>query len=369
MACFAPLQAYRLLNRVTPANKSVIVFVNPESEAYEEIQLPCGQCIGCRVDKARDWALRCCHEAQTYSERGFESSFVTLTYNDWYLCGRRSLVKKEFQDFMKRLRQWAIRKADRKYVDTRIRYFQCGEYGTQCKTCGRSEKLCGEVGCGRFIPELGRPHFHACLFGVEFHDKTIYKVRKGYRLYRSEALSRLWSVRLKGGEKYDPKCYFEVAGKSFAKIGFVTIGDVNWNSAGYLARYVTKKINGKRADDHYRVVNRQTGEIEDCVPEYVTVSNSPGLGSDWFERYGVKDCYPKDRVSHNGRMFRVPKYYDKLLERSDEQMFARVMAERRRKCIETKDDRTPKKLKAARKRFVQRTKNLVRELENAFDDF
>ena len=40
------------------------------------VQVPCGQCLECRIQSARTWADRCVLEAKNYKD----NYFVTLTY-------------------------------------------------------------------------------------------------------------------------------------------------------------------------------------------------------------------------------------------------------------------------------------------------
>ena len=152
MACYRPLRAYALRNA---EGKMQVSF--KRKIGYEPIWLPCGQCIGCRLERSRQWAMRCMHEAQMYDR----NCFVTLTYDDEHLPPNGSLNKRDFQLFMKRLR---------KRYGSGIRYYQCGEYGEL----------------------LGRPHHHAILFNFDFDDKVLWSVRDGVRLYRSASLEQLW---------------------------------------------------------------------------------------------------------------------------------------------------------------------------------
>lgn len=92
MSCFHPLKAYQTLS-------GTIIF-NDLQDA-RPINLPCGQCIGCRIDRSRAWAMRCVHQASLYPD----NSFVTLTYAPEYLPYNGSLVHRDFQLFMKRLRK------------------------------------------------------------------------------------------------------------------------------------------------------------------------------------------------------------------------------------------------------------------------
>lgn len=92
MPCYRPLQAYR--------SSGAIVFDRPRSGG-EPLRLPCGQCIGCRLERSRQWALRCLHEASCYEK----NVFATLTYDEEHLPADGSLDLPEFQRFMKRLRK------------------------------------------------------------------------------------------------------------------------------------------------------------------------------------------------------------------------------------------------------------------------
>lgn len=193
-----------------------------------------------------------------------ENCFVTLTFNDESLTRRNnpfSLDKSEYQRFMKRLR---IR------YDKKIRFFHCGEYGDINK----------------------RPHYHALLFGHDFADKQLWSNRDGIRLYISEELMDLWPY------------------------GFSTIGEVTFDSAAYVARYVMKKITGERAADHYVTWDPLTGEGIPIETEYCTMSRKPGIGLDWIKKF-KDDVYPHDYIVINGFKVKPPRYYDNQLSEKE----------------------------------------------------
>jgi len=268
MACFRPIPAWRS-NTVNPeTGKRGITFTFKDAYADMQITLPCGQCIGCRLERSRQWAMRCVHEASLYER----NCFITLTYDNEHLPGDGSLNKKHFQDFMKRLR---------KAVGSGVRYFHCGEYGEQ----------------------LGRPHYHACLFNYDFPDKKLWKKSEGGDLYVSENLNELWGS------------------------GYCILGDVTFDSAAYVARYITKKITGDRAEAHYR--GKQ--------PEYTTMSRRPGIGFEWFVKW-ASDCYPSDTVIMRGKEMRPPKFYDNKFELTNPEEFAYVKNERLKKAREPWDE-------------------------------
>ena len=220
---------------------------------WKQVQIPCGQCIGCRLDKSAQWACRCLHESSLYPS----NSFLTLTFNDENINPDMSLHKEDFTDFMKRLRRFVD--YNRLNYGQKIRFFHCGEYGDL----------------------NARPHHHAIIFNFDFPDKYVWSESNlGVRYYRSPMLERLWPY------------------------GFSMIGNVTFESCGYVARYVTKKITGKMAEEYY------AGRI----PPYLTMSRRPGIGMDWLKKY-VRDVYPNDFVvSPNGHLFRPPRYYDQMYE-------------------------------------------------------
>lgn len=241
MPCYNPLKGYRS-RTLNASGKRSIVFNLREGYVDQPIEVPCGQCIGCRLERSRQWAVRCVHEASLYEK----NCFVTLTYSDDKLPSDGSLHFNHFQKFMKRLRRF--------YADSRIRFFHCGEYGEQ----------------------YARPHYHCCLFNFDFDDKKIWKKTEvGNVLYTSEKLNSLWGY------------------------GYCIIGNVTFESAAYVARYITKKITGKDAEQHYK----------GRCPEYITMSRRPGIGKGWFDKW-KSDTYPSDSIFVRGRLVRPPKFYD-----------------------------------------------------------
>ncbi len=237
--------------------------------------------------------MRCVHEASLYED----NSFITLTYSDEFLPRGGSLVKKHFQDFMKRLRK--------RFSDSRIRYFHCGEYGER----------------------YHRPHFHACLFGFDFPDKVLYRVVDDIRLYTSEALSEVWTFR---GEK--------------KPVGFSSVGAVTFESAAYVARYIMKKVTGEASAWHYKGCDVDSGELVDLLPEYSTMSRRPGIGRDWYDRF-ESDVYPWDEVFMRGRVMKPPRFYDLIFELSDPEDFARLKLKRAQAALRGKADCTPDRLR------------------------
>lgn len=269
------------------------------------MEVPCGQCLGCRLDHSRMWAMRIVHESCLYESRG-GNCFVTLTYRDEIDCDIEqlhkglhvpkdwSLNKKHMKDFFKRLRK--------AFPDQQIRYFYAGEYGRKCKH-GIDLSL---VNCP--LCNCGRPHYHACLFNICFADLEAYQSDGGIIRYTSPTLEKIWGY------------------------GFVDVGELNYSSAMYTAKYVLKKVRGVKSDDHYMHCDLD-GVITFIQPEYVAMSRGNaaykgqrcGIGARWYEKY-KDDVFPSDDVPVPGAGVKkgVPRYYTDILKDENPEMYEEV---------------------------------------------
>lgn len=329
MACYAPLDAARPVG----SDEAPLIYAkgrrpSPLAKGWEALQLPCGQCIGCRLEYSRTWAVRIMHESQLHEF----NAFVTLTYDDDHLPTDGGLNKDHVQRFLKRLRKWAEGERARNltYTNERqlargvrreeggagIRYFLCGEYGET----------------------FDRPHFHLCLFGVHFTDSLFLGSEGEHDLYSSETLNRLW-------------------GK-----GFAVIGQLTFESAAYVARYVVKKVTGPRADEHYMRDDPLTGQVRRLPPEFATMSRRPGIAAGWFDEF-EKDVYPWDEVITRGRPTRPPRYYDKRLEETNPELYYQVKRQREERAKEHEDNNTPARLEVREKVKKAQLNMLTRRIE------
>ncbi len=303
MVCYHPLYGYRSKNR-TKSGKRTFVFSSKKAYVDMPLVIPCGKCCGCRLSASRSWAVRCVHESSLYRD----NCFITLTYNPENLPENNSLYISHFQKFMKRLR---------KKYSHKIRYYHCGEYGT-----------------------LGnRPHYHACLFNHDFKDKILWQVKRGNKTYRSKELESLWMK------------------------GHSLIGDVTFESAAYVARYIMKKVMGVRKEEEYSRVDMDTGEIYYTKdPEYVSMSLKPGIGHDFYQKY-KSDMYPSDEVILKGKKLQVPKYYDKLFDLTDHEIFAMVKQDREEQFKKHEADYIPERLAVRENCCKAKIKKLKRGYE------
>lgn len=265
------------------------------------IQLACGQCTGCRSEYSRQWAMRIVLEQSLW----LNNIFITLTYdndNITNICDdedkiiSNTLVKKDFQDFMKRLR-WNKQSTK----ENPVRFFHCGEYGEK----------------------HDRPHYHAILFNTNFSDREQLQGHKG--LTTSETLSKLW-------------------GK-----GHSSIGDVTFQSAAYVAGYVQKKINGKQKDSHYAIIDPETGQyFGQRQQEYSTMSRNPGIAGNWLAQY-KDDVYPSDNIHINGIEMHPPKSFDRLYEIDHKDEMLTIKDKRMEEAEKYAHLRTPEALRQAEK--------------------
>jgi hypothetical protein len=234
------------------------------------------------------------HEASMHTH----NSFVTLTYNKENLPEYGTLVKADHQKFLKRLRK-ALSKEDdataSPYLRTHHVHADMGE--------SPIPPLRGYYMAGEYGELLLRPHYHFCLFGIDFRDIKYLKTTKaGSKIYRSPELERLWPF------------------------GFSTVGKLTYESAAYTARYVMKKINGKKQEQHYEKIDTETGEIYSIIPEYNEMSRATGIGKTWIKTYtaDVYDALP-GKVILKGKAKNSPRYYNKYLEEIDPEKYEIIM--------------------------------------------
>ena len=258
----------------------------------EFVEIPCGHCIACRLNYAKQWADRCMLELKYHDK----ACWITLTYDDKHLppCEAfidddgvisyspvHPLCKRDLQLFFKRLRK--------KYPNKKIRYFGCGEYGSDSM----------------------RPHYHVILYGVDFsEDREVWKIKKlgeEYNVfYKSATLERLWS---------DPN--------SGERLGLCSINNVTYETCSYTARYTSKKLQNK-----YKGIYEGLG----IPPEFTVCSRRPGIGRQYYEDH-MRDIYEDQEIfisdKKKGRKIRPPRYFDKLYEIDDPEDYAVMKSQRR----------------------------------------
>lgn len=259
MSCARPIWGYRS-DTVNPATgKRPLQFKVQGSFSGVRVEVPCGQCLGCKLEHSRRWAVRLMHENKMHKQ----SAFVTLTYDAEHLPAVGSLDPEHLRGFHKRLHNRLL--YHRGYG---ISYYGCGEYGDLNK----------------------RPHYHSILFGYQFPDLKKYSENsRGEALYTSELCDDVWGF------------------------GKTMLGDVTFESCAYVARYVTKKVHKSvREAGHYLVYDAD-GVVHERNPEFSHSSRNPAIGKRYFQKYGA-EIAQHDTVIVNGREVPSVPYYDKMID-------------------------------------------------------
>lgn len=315
MPCYRPITGYRSSEGKNETTGKIPLVFNPTHAFGARLPqlIPCGRCIGCRQEYSRQWGMRCSFEIMMHKTT---SSFITLTYNDDHLPPGETLVPLDFKNFIKRVRY---------HYGKNIRFFGCGEYGDKYK----------------------RPHYHIIFFNLDFPDKSLWKMRTSgtTKAYRSPKLEQIWDK------------------------GYSEIGEANFDSACYIARYIIKKINvSSKTPENlkytYDIIDKQTGEVTGIrQPEFLRMSLKPGIGLSYFEKFH-KSIYPQDTVHLRGGIkLKPPRYYDKLIEIKEPEMFKMLTKKRRKEGLLHKGDQTDYRLRVREAVKNKQFNLLVRPIE------
>ena len=257
----------------------------------EYVDIPCGKCLGCRMDYAKTWSCRLLCELET-QPKDSQSWFLTLTYDDLSVPliyqgiePHMSLNKSHVSAFMKNLRAKVHRERKSQGLDDiKIRYYAAGEYGSK----------------------TFRPHIHMILFNCPIPDLTFKSLDKSNNVhYYSKWLERIWSF------------------------GAIDIGRVTPESCAYTARYCCKKAFGNTKEEY------QTLGIE---PEFILMSRNPGIGYKWLEERGISALDFNEIVletEKGNKTYSFPRYYmTKLSEQNGD--FVELVKENRKRYIDNK---------------------------------
>ena len=298
---------------------------DPIPEIHEIVLIPCRKCIGCTTSEARDWAIRCYHEALDHTKLWRDpktkvttevanTSVVTLTYDPEHLPEDKALKPRDLQLFLKRLRNGL--------PPGTIRFFACGEYG---------DTPSSSTPCGR-------PHYHVLIFGEDFGDR--YEIVKGLDSVGSVLGEEVSSKPLYGSYKLD----------RIWKLGRATVDDVDFPSVRYVTSYVAKKTHndGKFRGPLRECQSEATGEvrIEPLQAEYRVMSKKPGLGKRWIER-NFEDVYPADQIVIDGHEYPPPTFYDRWLRANHPFLYSEVQDIRLNQRLQAEKDFSPQRLAAA----------------------
>ena len=272
MSCYKPLRGILLgeingKKRIKVVPYDSIETLKPDGSSYDSFPLPCGHCVGCRNDQAKEWTNRLLMESLYHDE----SYFVTLTYSDNFAHfvdfvnprtgqffpkeskHQATLCKKDVQDFMKRLR--------RAFPDDKCRFYAAGEYGGT----------------------TFRPHYHLILFGLHIPEGDFIPFGKSETGDQYFVLPKLQEL-----------CPF----------GFSSIEPANEYTFKYCANYVTKKL-GVHPNKYYT--------DQGLDPPFNLMSRKPGIGAQYLIDH--PEIMDNDRIvigtSRGSYEFCPPRYFKK----------------------------------------------------------
>lgn len=241
------------------------------------------------------------------------NAYLTLTYDEKNVP-EEGLRHRDYQLFMKRLRKLCAPKT--------IRFYMSGEYGEK----------------------IGRPHFHAAIFNHDFNDKKyLKKNHRGDNLYTSEQLQKIWTK------------------------GFSTTGELTFQSAAYIARYIMKKQNNNEKQNEItqektgKIINQETGEIKTKKTEYNQMSRRPGIGQNWLKKY-YNDVYPEGEILVNAHKAPPPRYYDDQFKKQNPEQYKKMKLTRRIKGDLYRDHKTPARLHVQHQVKLAQIRKLKRTL-------
>lgn len=274
-------------------------------QLYE--QIPCGHCWACKLNYSAQWATRIMYECRN-SEHNY---FITFTYDDMHLpiaetteyngktftndgTWSGTLFPADIDRFINSLRKYFERKGH-----SGIKYFYAGEYGETTK----------------------RPHYHMILMNCpldvkEFYDFHIDERKKLH--WKSHEVEKYWEE------------------------GMIDIGEVEFASAAYVARYCMKKISDE--------VDKSKYWEEGLMPEFVRMSRRPGIGKQYLLD-NMDEIYKTDEVlvrNFKGDLMKVkpPKAWDKEFKKLHPDEWFKIQrsrkegAERARKLLKEISDQT-----------------------------
>lgn len=282
-----------------PDGKTLAWSDKTRSTEYAPFQIPCGKCISCRLENARQTAVRCVHEASTYKD----NCFITLTYDEQHLKSPK-LQYKDFQIFVKALRSLRFDQMQKGLFptieDRKTRRKLYNELTDERKK-ELSETIKVGIFCaGEYGDQKKRPHWHAIVFNWTPEDGIHkYTSDRGDRVYQSSTLTNLWGH------------------------GTAEYGSVTFESAGYVARYASKKLyHGKDGTHEYEPISKR--------------SSKNAIGKRWIEK-NWKDCF-----THGYLVFKkgdkylqcgIPRYYEKWFKKQHPELWKKYLTEVKSKII------------------------------------
>lgn len=285
------------------------------------MQIPCGHCWACFLNKAADWATRCMFEAQRWEN----NYWITLTYDEDHLPIAEWIKYKKYED--NKEWHWEILEntGDESWQDGTV---QIEELQRFINTMRKDFERRGHTGIRYFAAaeygsENHRPHYHIIFFNLplrldEFYDAHLDNRTHSFS-WKSKEIDKWW------------------------KQGIAEVTEVEWCNCAYTARYNSKAlIDGAKKQEEYA----KQGKLK----EFITMSRRPGIGNNYFNE-NMSKIYENDEIiiqTFNGScVVKPPKAWDKKFK----ELFPEAFEDLKRNRLEAMD----------------RAQQLKRELSNYSD--
>lgn len=258
-----------------------------EGELYElGTYSKCGSCEQCQNEKSNNWVIRNYYEAKAWNN----IAFITLTYTENPIL----LYKKDFQNFMKRLRI----NLKRNGFKEKIRMFMVGEYGTISN----------------------RPHGHYIIYNWKDYEKKYIGVNnKGNIIYKSQLIEKTWGLGITSYQEFEIHeipyiSLYETPEETFKKAY-----KLNKEKANKIKEIYRNTIKDpKRAKELRKMLNEELKEMKKNKEKWRAIKefNSWSTALGWEEYYKdfLKNSEKNDfNVYIEDKIFKVPSQWVKKL--------------------------------------------------------
>lgn len=257
------------------------------------VDIGCGKCELCRVERRYSRALRIMLEAESWPESTY---FITLTFDNEHL-GDGELDHSEWSQFIKNFRQ--------KFCQAQFCNIKDRGGKRHGRVYSKTFKEIKQVMCGEYGDVFGRKHFHGIIFNHSFSDVTFtgeYSA-KGNQIFTSESLRDVW------------------------KKGRVQVEKVTFDLALYVGSYITDPM-----DDDPNVGRKKK--------QYGRFGN--GIGLSWIRKYW-RDVLVAGKVKLIDRDFPIPRYFSMKIAELHPEEFKKFRDANILRLLKTKEKLIKKK--------------------------
>ena len=258
----------------------------------EFIQIPCGWCLNCRLDKQNWLSDACTYEQKKYN---YVAAFVTFTYDDIHIYDNINISQDNFYHYVddngklhyeaynsSKPVQYSLRRDDArnflKRVRSKIDYYYKKNKIKNVDLCRKDFKV---IYNGEYGDTFGRPHYHFVFFGLDWD-------------FCKPIFQECWQNGLIDSLPVKSGCF------------------------EYITKYLIKQVHGKQAEELYDNNNL----------ERPFLTHSIGLGKglildqlDFIKAHNL--CY----LDFNDKLKPIPIYYrNRLIKKYAQNSYSRTAA-------------------------------------------